>query len=258
MNVYYHALVMEYYGKNYCGWQKQFHTPSVQEAIEQALSQIADQPVNTVCAGRTDSGVHATGQVLSFETNTKRPLRAWQFGVNALLPVDIKVVAAYYVDKNFNARLSALYRRYNYLIYQRKIPSALFSGNSTWIPYTLDINQMNRACQYLLGEQNFSAFRSSQCQSKSTFRNIHHAFFKQKEEHIIFDIQANAFLHHMVRNIVGTLIEIGRGQKSPIWIKNLLWQKDREKSGKTAPAKGLYLVSVDYPQIYRIVARNIL
>lgn len=255
---FYYALVIEYYGKAYCGWQKQAHCTSVQGMLEQALSQIANQSIHTICAGRTDSGVHATGQVVSFATSTKRPLKAWQFAVNALLPADIKVIAVYDVDKDFNARFSALYRRYNYLIYQRETPSVLLLGHSTWLPYTLDVDVMNKACDYLLGEQDFSAFRSSQCQSQSTHRNIHHAFFKRNGNYIIFDIQANAFLHHMVRNIVGTLIEVGTGKQSPLWIESLLQQNDRKKAGKTSPAEGLYLVGVGYPEKYKVFENNLI
>ena len=226
--------------------------------LEQALSQIADHPIDTICAGRTDSGVHATAQVVSFETTAKRPDKAWQFGVNALLPADIKIIAVHPVDKNFNARFSALYRRYNYVFYQHHTSSALFSGHNTWLPYPLNIDTMNQACQYLLGEQDFSSFRASQCQSRSTHRDIHHAFFKQNGKYIIFDIQANAFLYHMVRNIIGTLIEVGLGKQPPKWIATLLQQKDRTKAGKTLPAQGLYLVGVGYPTAYKISAINIL
>ena len=260
MNIlkYYYALVIEYNGRAYCGWQKQLNKSSIQGVLEQALFKIAKESISTICAGRTDKGVHATNQVVSFSTTIKRPLKAWKFGVNAFLPNDIKVIESYNVDKEFNARFSAIYRRYNYIIYQFSSPSALFFGQYTWLPFKLNIDLMNTACQYLLGEQNFSAFRSSQCQSKSTHRNIHHAFFKKNGKCIIFDIQANAFLHHMVRNIIGTLIEIGTGKKSASWIKYLLQQHDRKKAGKTSPAEGLYLVKVGYPQHYKFFSTNLI
>ena len=255
---YYYALIVEYNGKDYCGWQKQKHCPTIQETLEKVLSKISNQSIHTVCAGRTDSGVHATGQVISFKTNTNRPLKAWILGANALLPADIKVVTAYFVEKNFNARLSAEYRRYNYLIYQRKISSAFFSSSSAWLPYVLDLDIMNEASQYLLGEQDFSAFRSSECQSRSTYRNIHHAFFKKNGDYIVFDIKANSFLHHMVRNIVGTLVEVGVGRKKAAWVANLLRKENNDKIGKKMPSKGLYLVDVGYPNMCKFINNTLI
>ncbi|WP_116963396.1 tRNA pseudouridine(38-40) synthase TruA [Fastidiosibacter lacustris] len=243
-----YALVLEYCGTKYSGWQRQIHSKSVQEVLENALSQIANQKIQVVCAGRTDAGVHATAQVVHFSTTAVRKLQAWVLGTNAHLPNDIKISCAYQVDVNFSARFSALYRRYQYVIYQHKTSSALWYERSTWFNQNLDILGMNEACQYLLGEQDFSVFRSSQCQSLSTNRNIHHAYFTQKNAFIIFDIQGNAFLHHMVRNIVGSMLEVGLSKRTPQWIQTLIAKKDRTLAGQTAPAQGLYLIEVGYPE----------
>ncbi|WP_119343229.1 tRNA pseudouridine(38-40) synthase TruA [Facilibium subflavum] len=251
-----YALIIEYHGKNYSGWQRQSHVISVQGCLEKALSSIANAPVEVVCAGRTDAGVHATAQVVSFKTHALRDINAWYMGVNSLLPKDIKVIDVYEVDENFHARFSAVYRRYNYVIYQQKGNSALWDEHSTWVPFALDIKAMNEACYALLGEQDFSAFRSSQCQSHSVYRNIHHACFTQFGQFIIFDIQGNAFLHHMVRNIVGSMLEIGQHIKPVDWIKTLLQGKDRTQAGKTAPAQGLYLVEINYPDKFGVKAKR--
>ena len=254
----YYALVVEYFGQNYCGWQRQSHSPSVQVQIETALSQIAGQEIEVVCAGRTDTGVHATAQVVSFATTVTREDKAWVLGVNSLLPKDIKVRDLKRVTSDFSARFSATYRRYNYLIYKNKVSSALWYEHSTWVNRKLNITAMNQACKYLIGEQDFSSFRSSQCQSNTAFRNIHHAFFDTFGDFVVFDIQGNAFLHHMVRNIVGSLLKVGHAEKDPQWIKELLMQKDRTKAASTAPAQGLYLVEVDYCAHMNVHAKKLL
>ena len=250
-----YALVLEYAGTNYCGWQRQNHSDSVQERLEKALSIIANEPIEVVCAGRTDTGVHAMAQVINFSTSAIRQEKAWVLGVNAHLPNDINVSAVYEVDERFSARFSALYRRYQYVVYQSKTSSALWHERVTWINQSLDISKMNAACTYLLGEQDFSSFRSSQCQSVSAKRNIHHAYFIKHGQFIIFDIQGNAFLHHMVRNIVGSMLEVGLGKKSPDWINALLiGVKDRTQAGVTAPPQGLYLIEVGYPRALDVIA----
>lgn len=249
-----YALVLEYAGNNYCGWQRQNHSDSVQERLEKALSIIANEPIEVVCAGRTDTGVHATAQVVHFSTFAIRQAKAWVLGVNAHLPSDINVFDVYEVTADFSARFSALYRRYQYVIYQNKTASALWHNRVTWINQALDLKAMNAACAYLLGEQDFSSFRSSQCQSTSAKRNIQHAYFTQYGQFIIFDIQGNAFLHHMVRNIVGSMLEVGLGKKSPDWIKALINAKDRTQAGVTAPPQGLYLMELGYPQALNIIA----
>ncbi|WP_100551097.1 tRNA pseudouridine(38-40) synthase TruA [Caedibacter taeniospiralis] len=249
-----YALVLEYLGTNYCGWQRQNHSTTVQENLEKALSIIANEPITVVCAGRTDTGVHATAQVVHFATKALRDTKAWVFGVNAHLPKDIKVSAVFKVTANFSARFTALYRRYQYVIYQNKTSSAIWHDRTVWINQALDIDNMNVASRDLLGEQDFSAFRSSQCQSFSAMRNVHHAYFKQYGKFIIFDIQGNAFLHHMVRNIVGSLLEIGLHKKPVNWMCELVKARDRAQAGITVPAHGLYLVEVGYPDGFNIKA----
>ena len=251
-----YSLVLEYAGTNYCGWQRQNHSDSVQGRLENALTIIANEPIHVVCAGRTDTGVHALAQVVHFSTTASRQMKAWVLGINAHLPSDINVSYVYEVDSNFSARFSALYRRYQYVIYQNKTSSALWHNRTTWINQTLDIAKMNLASEYLLGEQDFRSFRSSQCQSISTNRNIQHAYFRQYDKFIIFDIQGNAFLHHMVRNIVGSILEVGLGKKPYDWINALIIAKDRTKAGVTSPSHGLYLVEVGYPQAITINARQ--
>ncbi|MFZ9034530.1 MAG: tRNA pseudouridine(38-40) synthase TruA [Francisellaceae bacterium] len=245
----YYALVVEYQGSRYCGWQRQNHSLGVQEVLERALSFIADENIVVVCAGRTDAGVHATAQVVSFMTTKWRDAKAWTLGVNSRLPKDVKVVAFHEVDAGFSARFSAIYRRYNYVLYESSYSSALFDPLTSWVRKPLNIELMNEACQYLLGEQDFSSFRAAECQSNSPYRRIDSARFHRYGRFVIFDIKGNAFLHHMVRNIVGSMLEIGLNHRSPDWVKTLLLLKDRRLAAKTAPANGLYLVEVGYPQV---------
>lgn len=250
----YYALVIEYDGSAYCGWQRQSHSPSVQAVVEEALSKIANHSIEVVCAGRTDTGVHATAQVVNFSSSASRTISAWLNGVNAHLPKSIKVTDVVAVDPCFSSRFSAEYRRYNYVILQRQSSSPLFENRAVWERRVLDLDAMNTACQYLLGEQNFSAFRSSQCQSHSPNRYIHHAFFQRRGDFVIFDIKGNAFLHHMVRNIMGSMLAVGLGEQAPEWIASLIANKDRTQAGKTAPAHGLYLVEVGYPTECGVIA----
>jgi len=254
----YYALVLEYHGESYCGWQRQSHSPSVQFSLEKALSQIANEPIEVTCAGRTDAGVHALAQVVNFQTDVKREDKAWLIGANSLLPKDIKVSKLYHVDKGFSARFSATYRRYQYLIYNHPVSSAVFLKNATWVKEHLDLDKMNEACQNLLGEQDFTTFRSSQCQSHTSMRNIHHAYFKRYGRFVLFDIQGNAFLHHMVRNITGSMLKVGLKLYSPDWIRDIVDLKDRTKAAETAPAVGLYLVEVAYPEGSQVLAAHTL
>lgn len=248
------ALGIEYNGAAYNGWQRQSHRPSIQEELEKALSKVADCPIEVFCAGRTDSGVHATGQVVHFDYNSDKPrdISAWLLGVNSLLPNDVSVKWAKEVDADFHARFSAKARRYKYYIYSYPVKRALYNNRALWVNKNLDIEAMNSACKYLLGEQDFSSLRSSQCESKSPNRNVISASVYSvnnevmDSEIIIFDVKANAFLHHMVRNIVGCLLEIGLQHKSPKWLKDVILLKDRTKAARTAPPDGLYLVDVVY------------
>lgn len=246
------ALGIEYQGKNYYGWQKQVGVASVQAEVEKALSFVANQSVAVFCAGRTDSGVHATGQVVHFETSAQRPEHAWVLGGNANLPDDIVIKWAKIVTADFHARFSATARRYNYIIYNSSLPSAIQPYGLTHYAKPLDHHLMHQAGQFLLGEHDFSAFRSSQCQSSTPWRNVHFLEVNRHGNYIIVDIQANAFLHHMVRNIVGCLLEVGAKRQEPNWIKELLAGKNRTLSAPTAPANGLYLIQAHYPEHFNL------
>ena len=242
------ALGIEYDGARYFGWQRQDEVESVQQTLETALSKVANTSVEVFCAGRTDSGVHGTGQVVHFETDAIRPMQAWCFGTNANLPDDIAVKWAVEVDDSFHARFSATARRYRYIILNQKLRSAILPKGVSHYHVDLDHEKMHEAGQYLLGENDFTSFRAAKCQSHTPWRNVHHLQVSRRQNYIIVDIQANAFVHHMVRNIVGSLIEVGQGKQPPIWIKWLLAQKDRTLAAPTAKAEGLYLVDVIYPK----------
>lgn len=246
------ALGIEYNGQHYFGWQRQDNLRTVQGELERALSIIANEPIEIFCAGRTDSGVSGTGQVVHFETSAHRPEKAWAFGTNANLPDDIAVRWAKQVDEDFHARFSATARRYRYILYCSKLRPAILSGGVTHCHLDLDAEKMYQAGQALLGENDFSSFRAAQCQSHTPWRNVHHLQVSRRGQYIIVDIQANAFVHHMVRNIVGSLIEVGAGNQPVEWIKWLLEQKNRQLAAPTAKPHGLYLVDVTYPEEFGI------
>ncbi|WP_373819304.1 tRNA pseudouridine(38-40) synthase TruA [Glaesserella sp.] len=246
------ALGIEYDGSRYFGWQRQQNVDSVQQKLEEALSVIANAPVEVLCAGRTDAGVHATGQVVHFETEANRPLQSWCFGTNTHLPADIAVKWAVNVSDDFHARFSATARRYRYVIYNHKLRPAILPHGVSHYYHELDHEKMHLAGQYLLGENDFSSFRAAQCQSHTPWRNVHHLTVTRYQDYVIVDIQANAFVHHMVRNIVGSLIVIGQGRQPIEWMKWLLEQKDRTLAAATAKAEGLYLVDVGYPEHFGI------
>lgn len=242
------ALGIEYNGYRYYGWQRQEHVPSIQSCLEHALSKIANESITACCAGRTDAGVHATAQVVHFLTKAVRKEVSWIMGVNTYLPPDITVRWAKKVEKDFHARFSATARRYRYLIFNDRHRPALFSEGLAHYSMPLDEKKMERAAQCVLGENDFSSFRAAQCQSKTPWRYVHHLKVSRfGMYYIMVDIKANAFLHHMVRNIVGSLIEVGIGRQNEHWIAQLLALKDRTQAAVTAKASGLYLVSVDYP-----------
>ena len=240
------ALGLEYDGGAFSGWQRQSHQPSVQSELEAALSQVADHPVRTVGAGRTDAGVHATGQVASFQTANARPMRAWCDGVNALTSAGVKVRWAREVDADFNARFSAIARRYVYL-YRIDEGRSPLGDPFTWRSPPLDAEAMHRAAQALLGEQDFTSFRAAGCQSKSPCREVRRIDVRSVANLVVLDIEANAFVLRMVRNIAGALAQVGRGERAGSWIAECLQAKDRALIGKTAPPHGLYLVHVSYP-----------
>jgi tRNA pseudouridine38-40 synthase len=246
------ALELEYDGSSYCGWQRQLspELPSVQLQLEQALSSVADQPVTVFCAGRTDKGVHASGQVIHFEASLDRGAKAWVVGTNSLLPSSIKIRWAHNVPAEFHARFSATSRRYLYVIYESRIPSAHMDRLVTHVPFELDVAAMHRAGQNLLGEHDFSAYRAAGCQASTPWRSIQWLNVVRKNRFIIVDVQANAFLQHMVRNIVGMLLEVGRGLRHSDWGRELLSSCDRTAGAVTAPARGLYFAKANYPADY--------
>jgi tRNA pseudouridine38-40 synthase len=250
------ALGVEYLGTRYCGWQRQSHSPSVQQHIEQALSRVANHPVSVYCAGRTDTGVHATGQVIHFESHNDRPEKAWRMGGNAHLPDDIAIQWAKQVSDDFHARFSALSRRYRYVILNAPARPAVLSGQVTWIRESLNETSMHQAAQYLLGEQDFSSFQAASCQSPTPFRNVFKVSVERKNEFVVIDITANAFLHHMVRNIAGSLIEVGRGNRPAEWLLELLELRDRTRAAPTAAPDGLYFIQANYPAHYGLPKRS--
>lgn len=240
------ALGIEYDGTNYHGWQRQIGIVTIQEKIEQAVSQIAAQSIKVVCAGRTDAGVHALGQVVHFATDAMRPDSAWVLGVNSNLPADIRVLWARHVADDFHARYSATLRQYRYMIYNNKVASAILRHRAMWSPFMLNEKLMQVAGQYLIGKHDFSSFRGSGCQARNAQRNVESLIVTRNGYMVSIDIKANAFLLHMVRSIVGTLVKIGRGERPPDWAKEVLMARDRKLSAVTAPAQGLYLVGVSY------------
>jgi len=244
------ALGIEYNGSDYLGWQRQEDKLTVQLTLEQALSRIAASPVSVICAGRTDAGVHALGQVVHFDTDKERPMHAWLIGANTYLPKNISIKWVKIVDENFHARFSAKSRAYRYIIHNIAIPSALMAGRVTWHRYNLDAEQMDLAAQYLLGEHDFSSFRSSRCESKSAMRSVKSISVKRLNDFVVIDIKANAFLHHMVRNITGVLLRIGSGREKVTWARDVLLARDRKIAAETAAPHGLYLYQVTYPEIY--------
>lgn len=244
------ALGIEYNGHGFYGWQAQKGLPTVQGTLEDALAKVANEPIHLFCAGRTDADVHATGQVVHFDTKAKRHIDAWIWGTNSHLPPTIVVRWAKAVDYSFHARFTATARRYRYVIFNHPIRPAILSHRATWHYYTLDIERMRKAAQYLLGEQNFNSFRSSQCNSKSPMRKVIDFTIERRGDFVFFEIEANAFLHHMVRNIAGVLLKIGAGVKEPEWMQEVLEAKSRRAAAETAPADGLYLTRVYYPEAY--------
>lgn len=246
------ALGIEYLGTAYCGWQYQEHCDSVQKNLQSALSFIADEKIEVHCAGRTDAGVHAIGQVVHFDTKSARLGRAWVQGTNTQLPYDIRVAWAEPVSEDFHARFSAKARQYRYVIFNRAVHSAVLSGRVTWERQCLNEYAMHSAAQTLIGEYDFSSFRAAGCQANHAIREVQSIQVTRHDDFVFVDIQANAFLHHMVRNIVGTLLEIGRGEKPEEWVGILLEKQDRTQAGITAPAEGLYFVNALYPEEFEL------
>lgn len=234
------ALAIEYCGTSFHGWQSQPGGETVQDALESALQEIAGQPVGVICAGRTDAGVHATHQVVHFDAPVERPLTAWVRGVNSHLPAGVAVRWAQPVSDEFHARFSARGRRYRYLLVNRPQRPGLWQGRVGWFHLPLDLAAMQAAAARLLGEHDFSAFRAAGCQAKTPIKTMTQADVRQQGNLLVFDFEASAFLHHMVRNLVGSLVYIGKGAQPAAWIDELLQARDRTEAAPTFSPDGLY------------------
>ncbi len=246
------ALGVEYEGSGFCGWQSQAGGGAVQDALESALSMVADTPTRVVCAGRTDAGVHAIGQVVHFDTDAIRPDTAWVRGVNSHLPPSVAVRWAQPVSGDFHARFSARGRRYRYLLLNRAERPGLMARRVGWFHRPLDADAMLAAAGLLLGEHDFSAFRSIECQAKTPVKTLRRADVTRHGDLLVFDFEASAFLHHMVRNIVGALVYVGKGAHPPEWVGELMAGRDRARAAPTFEACGLYFAGVDYDPVWQL------
>ncbi|BBP03642.1 tRNA pseudouridine synthase A [Sulfuriferula plumbiphila] len=242
------ALGLEYDGRRFCGWQTQPDGCSVQDTLQRALTSIAGHAVEVVAAGRTDAGVHAAMQVVHFEAHSRRPESAWVRGVNSFLPDSVAVLWARTVPQDFHARFSALARSYRYVLLNHPVRPALQAGRVGWFHAPLALEPMREAAQLLVGTHDFSAFRAAACQAKSPLRELRCLEVRRHGNRIVFDLSANAFLHHMVRNIVGALVYVGKGQHPPYWVAELLQQRDRKLAAPTFAPDGLYLSAVQYAE----------
>ena len=244
------ALGVEYLGTDFHGWQIQKSgLRTVQGVVEPALSKIANHPVRVFCSGRTDAGVHAQEQIIHFETQTTRTDGAWLFGGNANLPSDVNFKWAKEVNDDFHARFNAHARSYEYRIHHHPVRSSLKTGYYLWEPRSLNIHEMRKAAAFLVGEHDFSCFRGSMCQAKSPIKTIEYLQIDEIGDDLIIKVKANAFLHHMVRNLVGTLLKIGRREESSEWMLSVLDSKDRKEAGPTAEPQGLYFVKAHYQNL---------
>ena len=249
------ALGIEYDGSDFAGWQLQHgDVRTVQGAVEQAVSRVANQPLRVVCAGRTDAGVHATAQVVHFDSDAERSMHSWVYGANANLPKSVSVQWARAVNEAFHARFSAQRRRYRYVILNREVRPAFLASRVAWEYRPLDETLMQRAARDLVGEHDFSAYRAVACQAKSPVRHLYALTVKRDRDLVILDLEANAFLHHMVRNIAGVLMDIGAGKQAHGWAREVLESRDRTLGGITAQPHGLYLTGVDYPAHFDLPA----
>lgn len=247
------AMGVEYDGAGFHGWQIQVGVRSVQEVLEQALSRVANHPVRVQCAGRTDAGVHGVGQVIHFDTEADRSERNWLLGANVNMSHDVSVTWVKQMpDDNFHARFSATSRSYRYVILNRTTRSALLRSHVVWVHRSLDEKRMHDAAQLLLGTHDFSSYRALGCQAKSPVRTLSEISVTRKDDRVTIEVSANAFLHHMVRNIAGVLMAIGRGEEPVGWAQQVLERRDRTKGGVTAPPQGLYLMRVGYPEQFKI------
>jgi tRNA pseudouridine38-40 synthase len=241
------AAGVEYDGRAYSGWQFQPGLNTVQDVVQRALSRVADSQIDCVCAGRTDAGVHALAQVVHFDSDAVRSDRAWRLGANTYLPTDVSVAWVREVAPHFHARFAATARSYRYVIFNRDSRSALAAGRATWERRPLDAPLMQSAGAVLIGEHDFSAFRAIECQSKSPVRNVERLEVRRQAEWVTLEITANAFLHHMVRNVAGLLMSVGFGESQPERVATVLASRDRRTNAATASPDGLYLAAVRYP-----------
>ena len=248
------AVGVEYNGRHFHGWQRQAspNLPTVQGVLESAISQVANHPVQLVCAGRTDAGVHASAQVAHFDVAVERLNKAWVAGVNSLLVPAVRVVWAVPVEALFHARFSAVARQYQYWIHNAQIAPGIFAGQLTHFPRPLDAALMNQEVQCLLGEQDFSSFRAAGCESRTAMRNVHNVRVFRAGQRVCLEIKANAFLLHMVRNIAGSLMAVGSGAKPGGWMQEVLQQQDRTQAAATASPAGLYLRRAVYPSEFHL------
>jgi tRNA pseudouridine38-40 synthase len=246
------ALGLEYEGSGFCGWQSQAGGGAVQDALESALSIVADARTRVVCAGRTDAGVHALAQVVHFDTDAVRPDTAWVRGVNTHLPASVAVRWAQPVSGDFHARFSARGRRYRYLLLNRAERPGLMARRVGWFHRPLDAEAMAAAAGVLLGEHDFSAFRAVECQANSPVKILRRADVARHDDLLVFDFEASAFLHHMVRNIVGALVYVGKGAHPPAWLGEILAGRDRSRAAPTFEACGLYFAGVDYDPVWQL------
>lgn len=253
-----YAINLEFIGTHYRGWQRQQHDPAtIQQTLETAFSKVANEPVEIVASGRTDAGVHASNMLAHFCTHAKREAYNWVRGVNALLPNDIAIRAITPMSDDFHARFSAIARRYRYITLNQRFRPAILHGQVTHEYTPLNLEKMQQACQFLVGTHNFTSFRASQCQSRQPVRHVHFANLIRHGDFIVLDIQADGFLHHMVRNIMGSLFSIGRGEHEPEWINELILAEDRTQASPTAAADGLYFINALYPQNFQQALPNL-
>ena len=243
------AMGIEYDGSSFRGWQRQSHDANtIQQVVEEAISRVANHPVEVICAGRTDAGVHASAQVIHYDTVAVREPRAWTFGTTANLPKQVAVLWTKVMPDTFHARFSARRRAYRYVIFTRDVRPTFLANRVSWHYQPLDVARMQEAALSLLGEHDFSAYRAVACQAKSPVRTLHKLELSQQGPFIFIDVEANGFLHHMVRNIAGVLMAIGAGERPVDWSREVLEGRDRSLGGVTAPPGGLYLTQVGYPE----------
>lgn len=246
------ALRVEYHGGAFRGWQSQPCGGAVQDVLQRALGEIAGSPLSVVCAGRTDAGVHALAQIVHFDTDVVRPVSAWVRGTNSRLPQTVAVRWAQQVEPDFHARFSAVSRSYRYLLYDSPVRPALDAGRVGWFHLPLNLDAMRAGAQHLLGERDFSVFRAAECQARSPVKLLQQAQVVRHGDLVVFEFRANAFLQHMVRNMVGALVYVGNGRQPPEWIGELLLSRDRRRAAPTFAASGLYFAGVEYESRWRL------